>query len=349
MDGRELGVNTVITNYFKSMATSQLQQGLFYASAIACAIVMFFANPAILESYREEWLFDHLEFSRTIYQSQRTYFSESILFPWLAHLIGANKHWLYYKLLASFLTILIVPVLAYWAWRYFEEKWRAWLMLFIFVLTYRYLWRTYYLGFPDPLTIVLLISAAFQREHVALFGFLVLASLSHFSITLVATCALLLLYATTPMYSRKEKISYIKWSVAALITGRLLLALWFYRFNYQHQTRLDWAMQYGWDAFVSRYQDDVLGFWLTPGQAFMLAYIIITVWSVGRGKLAYAMGVALSLALAYAALFLTIDGLRVFATVIVCSYVFALRLFIDQLSFGKYAGSQKSIDRTEGS
>lgn len=337
----------MIANYVNNKMTSQLQQGLYYGCAIVCAIVMFFANPAILESYREEWLFDHLQFSQTIYQSQRTYFSESILFPWVAHLIGANKHWLYYKLLASFLTILIVPVLAYWAWRYFEVKWKAWLMLFIFVLTYRYLWRTYYLGFPDPLTIVLLISAAFQRDRIALFGFLVLASLSHFSITLVATSALLLLYATTSAYSREEKIAYIKWIVAALITGRLLLALWFYRFNYQHQSRLDWAIEYGWDAFVSRYQEDMLGFWLTPGVALLCAYVVVATVFVWKGKPIYAVAILSSLALAYTALFLTIDGLRVFAVVIVCSYVFALRLFIDQLSFRKHAGSPKSIDGAE--
>ena len=50
------------------------------------------------------------------------------------------------------------------------------------------------MGFPDPLTILLITSAAVSSHPLAIFLLIFLASLSHFSMTLVAGSALIVLH-----------------------------------------------------------------------------------------------------------------------------------------------------------
>jgi hypothetical protein len=304
---------------------------------------LFLLNPALIESFGEEWLYAYLEFSRTIYYPQTNFYAESVLFPWMSFLLGASKHWLFYKILCSFLTLLILPTIAYFASKYFDTPWHSWIFILLFVISYRYLWRTYYLGYPDHITIIFLAAMALQRKPIAAFVFAALATVSHFSIALISIGGFVLLMLTSRGIPKVSRLAFAQYTLAGLITGRLLLEIWYYRFNYQLKSRFHWAAEHGLDAFVTRYEEDVLGFWLTPGIAFLAIFAAIVAWSIYQRCILSAAAMASSLVLGYVALFLTVDGLRVFAVIISAPYVFILRGIVEALL------NHPSTDRTKSS
>jgi hypothetical protein len=296
-----------------------------------CGIYLFFLNPALLESYSEQWLYAYLELSRTIFLKQSAFYAESVFFPLLAFLFGTSKHWLFYKILCSFFIIFILPSIVYFSIKYFNEIARAWLFVLLFVLTYRYLWRTYYLGYPDHITIICLAGVALQRQVTIAFVFTVLAAVSHFSMALISLCAFLLLILTAREQQKIERLAMVKCVISGLIVGRLLLEIWFYRFNYKLQSRFDWALEHGLQAFMNRYEADVALFWLTPGLSFLSLYFATVLWFIFRRHFYFAGAMIGALALGYLALFLTVDGLRVFAVVISAPYVFILRTLVNDI------------------
>jgi hypothetical protein len=199
------------------------------------------------------------------------------------------------------------------------------------VLTYRYLWRTYYLGYPDHITIICLAGVALQRQATIAFIFTVLAAVSHFSMALISLSAFLLLVLTAREQQKAERLAIVKCVISGLIVGRLLLEIWFYRFSYKLQSRFDWALEHGLQAFTSRYEADVALFWLTPGLSFLSLYFAAVLWFVFRRHFYYAGAMIGALTLGYVALFLTVDGLRVFAVVISAPYVFILRTLVNDI------------------
>jgi len=313
--------------------------------ALVAGVYTFFLNPAILESYRQEWLSDYYEFSRTLYQPQQTYFSESILLPWVALLLGASKHWLFYKIFGSFLNLLLLPVIAYAVIRYFNDAAKSWCFIIIFLFTFRYIWQTFYLGFPDPVTIMLLAAVALQRQPLPLFFLVLLAALSHFSMTLIGLSAFAMLLITAPGYTKQYKFTLLKYVGVALILGKILLTAWFYRFSYIPYNRLNWAIDHGLASFISRYQADVWGFWLTPGVNFLYVFGFSLGLALAYRNVLFALVMCLTLALSYLALFFTIDGLRVFAVVIVAPYVFIIRTVIEQ-TFQRFKQSRTTPPTT---
>ena len=121
---------------------------------------------------------------------------------------------------------------------------------------------------------------ALQRQPITTFIFAALAALSHFSIALISIGGFVLLMFTSHGIPKSSRLVLIKYTLAGLMAGRLLLEIWYYRFNYQLQSRFHWAIEHGLNTFVTRYQEDVLGFWLTPGITFLLTYtaIIAFIW-----------------------------------------------------------------------
>jgi hypothetical protein len=299
--------------------------------SLVAGTYLFFLNPALVESFGEQWLYAYLQFSREIYSPQTNFHAESILFPWLSFLLGASKHWLFYKILCSFLTLLILPTIAYFASKYFVNCWRSWAFILLFVITYRYLWRTYYLGYPDHLTIICLAAVALHRQPTIAFLFTILATVSHFSIALISVGSLMVLILSTRSMSKKLRFSFVVHLVAGLVVGRLLLAIWFYRFQYHLQTRFDWAIEFGLTGFVERYQENISGFWLTPGLSFLVIYALTFAWMLYRKWFNFAFAMVICLVLAYVSLFLTVDGLRVFAVVISAPYIYILRVLVDEV------------------
>jgi hypothetical protein len=305
---------------------------LFVSSCLS--LFLFMRNPWLASDLNTDSYVWFLEFSRTIFQPQSAYYAESILLPLLAKILGATQTLITYKLLCGLLTICILPITAIFAQRYFQNLFKTLLFIVLFGLSFQYL-QFYILGFPDPLTILLLVSAVFQKRLVTVFALLVLAMLSHFSMAALGVIGLAGLVYFSPnavLYSRKKLVAI---AIAAILVGKALLLAWYAIFNYQLLSRLDWALGKGYIFFLERYETNMAGFWLMPGAPFLVLYFLIAAYFLMRKKFAFVFTAILALAIAYGALFWTIDGLRVFAVVIAAPYSYLLLSFINSLSFWK--------------
>jgi hypothetical protein len=92
------------------------------------------------------------------------------------------------------------------------------------------------------------------------------------------------------------------------------------------------SIKIGLIFFFERYQADIDGFWLTPGITFLILYGLILVYFLIRRQFLFVLSGMTALALAYVALFWTVDGLRVFAVIIAAPYGYLLIAFIQSAS-----------------
>lgn len=146
---------------------------LFVSSCLS--LFLFMGNPWLVSDLNTDSYVWFLEFSRTIFQPQSAYYAESILLPLLAKILRATQTLLTYKLLCGLFTICILPIAAIFSQRYFQNLYKTLLFILLFGLSFQYL-QYYILGFPDPLTILLLILAVFQKRLGTMFFLFVLAS-----------------------------------------------------------------------------------------------------------------------------------------------------------------------------
>lgn len=297
---------------------------------------LFFGNPWLVADYHSDSYSWFVAFSRTVFQPQSAYYAESILLPLIGKLIGASRSILFYKSLCAFLTISILPILGVLAQRYFQSFYKALAFVLLFGLSFQYL-QFYILGFPDPLTIVLLLAAIFQRKASAIFCLATLALLSHFSMAAIGVLALLGLVYTSPVLIKALAGKYCGALLLSLLTGKLILFAWYWIFHYQLQSRLNWALEKGYSFFFERYEANISGFWLTPGILFLVLYFLMTAYFLIQRKYAFVFSALFALAMSYIALFWTVDGLRVFAVVIAAPFAYLLLSFIDRLPFWKSA------------
>ncbi|MBU3631319.1 hypothetical protein [Polynucleobacter sp. AP-Melu-500A-A1] len=305
---------------------------LFVSSCLS--LFLFMRNPWLASDLNTDSYVWFLEFSRTIFQSQSAYYAESILLPLLAKILGATQTLITYKLLCGLLTVCILPITAIFAQRYFQNLFKTLLFIILFGLSFQYL-QFYILGFPDPLTILLLVLAVFQKRLGVMFALLVLAMLSHFSMAALSVIGLIGLIYFSPnavLYSQKKLVAI---SIAAILAGKAFLLAWYAVFHYQLLSRLDWALGKGYIFFLERYETNMAGFWLTPGIPFLALYFLIAAYFLMQKKFAFVFSALLALAITYVALFWTVDGLRVFAVVIAAPYAYLLLSFINSLPFWK--------------
>jgi hypothetical protein len=292
---------------------------------------LFFSNPWLAADFHSDSYSWFVDFSRSIFQSQSAYYAESILLPLIGKVIGASRSILFYKSLCAFLTISILPISGVLAQRYFQSFYKALAFVLLFGLPFQYL-QFFILGFPDPLTIVLLLAAIFQRKVSAMFCLTILALLSHFSMAAIGVLALIgLVYASSTLM-RIPTSRYCGALLFALLAGKLILFAWYGIFHYQLQSRLNWALEKGYPFFYERYQGDIDGFWLTPGITFLILYGFILFYFLVRRQLLLVGAAIAALAMAYAVLFWTVDGLRVFAVTIAAPYGYLLMTFIQSVS-----------------
>jgi hypothetical protein len=295
---------------------------------------LFFSNPWLQSDLYSDSYSWFLEFSRTIFQPQQAYYAESILLPLIAKIIGSTKSLEIYKSLCGLLTLCILPVSAVFAQRYFQNLYKTLIFIFLFGASFQYL-QYFILGYPDPLTILLLVLAVFQKRLGAIFVLLVLAMLSHFSmaaLSVIGLAALLYFSPNTGIGSRKSLVGI---SLAAILAGKAILLVWYAIFHYELVSRLDWVLDKGYLFFLERYESNITGFWLTPGILFLALYFFIALYFLILKKYAFIASALLALAISYVALFWTVDGLRVFAVVIAAPFAYLLRSFIDSLPFWK--------------
>jgi hypothetical protein len=292
---------------------------------------LFFGNPWLIDDYQSDSYSWFIDFSRSIFQPQSAYYAESILLPLIGKLIGASRSILFYKSLCAAITLGILPILGVLAQRYFQNFYKALIFILLFGLSFQYL-QFFILGFPDPLTIVLLLAVIFQRNVSAIFCLATLALLSHFSMAAIGVVALLGLIYTSPVVMRNSTGKYCGVLLISILTGKLILISWYWIFHYQLQSRLNWALDKGYLFFFERYQADIDGFWLTPGITFLILYGLILVYFLIRRQFLFVLSGMTALALAYVALFWTVDGLRVFAVIIAAPYGYLLIAFIQSAS-----------------
>lgn len=315
-----------------SIKSSAMNYLLVFIIGLAISATLFLNNPWLVDDMQSDSYVWFLDFSRTLFQPQSAYYAESILLPLIAKAFGANKSLLSYKLACGFFTIFILPVAAVFAQHYFRNVFKTLFFIILFGFSFSYL-QYYILGFPDPLTILLLVLAVFQKRLGVKFLLLTLAMLSHFSMATLGALGLAGMYVFTPnsldQFSKKSALTVI----ASIVAGKALLLSWYAIFHYQLVSRVDWALARGYGFFLGRYEENILGFWLTPGILFLLIYLFISAYFLFHKRFAFAASMLLALVLSYIALFWTVDGLRVFAVIIAAPFAYMLLSFINSLSF----------------
>jgi hypothetical protein len=291
----------------------------------------FFGNPWLMADFHSDSYSWFVDFSQSIFQAQSAYYAESILLPLIGKIIGASRSIFLYKSLCATLTIGILPMTGVLAQRYFQSFYKALAFVVLFGFSFQYL-RFFILGFPDPLTIALLLAAIFQRRAIAIFCFVTLALLSHFSMAALDVVALTALIYWAPIRSEIPVRKYCAVLLLSLAAGKLILLGWYWVFGYQLQSRLNWALEKGYPFFQERYQADIQGFWMTPGILFLCLYGLILIYCLARSQFKFAVSAIVALVLAYVALFWTVDGLRVFAVIIAAPYGYLLITFIQSVN-----------------
>jgi hypothetical protein len=247
-------------------------------------------------------------------------------------MIGASKSHLLYKSLCAVLILSILPITGLLALRYFKSFYKAAAFMLLFGLTFHY-FIYFILGFPDPLTILLLLAAIFQKRAIAIFCLLSLAMLSHFSMAAISVVALFGLVYFSPINKEVSVRKYCSAMIAAVVAGKLILLVWYWIFHYRLQSRLDWVLEKGYPYFLERYLLNEQAFWLTPGASFIALYGLILIYFLLRQQFLFVIAGFVALALAYLALFWTVDGLRVFAVIIAAPYAYLLVTAIQSIQF----------------
>ena len=307
------------------------EKSIYLAFSVMLSILLFFHNPFLPNFFTpgsEDW---YVNFSVMIFHPNEAYWNESILLPLIGKITGASKSLVGYKILCAWISILILPTLAALSLAYFDRITYGYVFLISFATSFRYLW-TYDLGHPDPLTILFLGSIPLLRSKLSIFICAFMASLSHFSMALIAILELLILYWASLKPSSSGYRGLALALFAGLCFGRVFLSIWYWIFNYTSPLgRIEFILNSGVSFFYDRYQFNPLGFWLTPGMiylvinGFMLSFFIFNKnWKLVGGLL-------LVLLMNYAAMFITVDGLRIFAVVCCGSYIFLLTRCIDSI------------------
>lgn len=297
-------------------------------AAFLIGLALFFAKDvaASFASAEAEW---YAAFAHAVFRPTSAYFAESVLLPLAAKLTGASGSVFTYKLLCAVLTTLLLPVLAAGCIVRTGSTAKTVLVVAVFAATFAYL-PGYALGFPDPLTLLCLILAALAVSPRALFGWMLLAGLSHFSLAVFAAAGLAAVRLAAPD-GRREKSAALVALALGLVAGKALLFLWFKLFHYRLETRIDWVLKRGLGFFAERVEADPLAFWLTPGWPFLCACAAIVACALAARRWGLALALPVAVGMAYAALFITVDGLRIFAVAVSAAYVLALVQTADTL------------------
>lgn len=294
---------------------------------------LFFLNHSIPEYFQDrpggaEW---YAIFSSEIFQPNSLYIAESLLVPLLANFLGAEASLQSYRILCAIATVSILPALLFAGSYNRESVARPLIVLFVFSITFKYFWA-YQLGFPDPVTICLLCLLVLQTRPFMQLALVTLAGLSHFSMVFLAITSLCICVFFQPTEkSKSNRINFIKIAVLGLCLSKFLLLCWGIVFRYQIDSRLSHVLDSGLDYFLSRYTSNPFGFWNTPGWANLSAVAILIFYFLVRKQWKFSLAVLSSLAIAYMALFITTDGLRVFAVILAPSYFFSLSQIVDDI------------------
>ena len=304
---------------------------LIFLSLIA-GLILLFQNPQFAMYFEPDNVGWYVKYSQTIFHPDHAvrtlYWGESILLPLLGKLLGASKSLASFKVFCCAIALSLLPTLAYFSLNTFKHYWQAVLMVVIFAITFVWL-REIGIGYPDPLTALLFIIAAFAPHPLVLAAAFALAALSHFSMATVGATTLALMLWFSPILNSREQKKMALSALLGLGFGRLLLQLWYWKFDYLHVTgRVHWFFDRGPQFFLDLYLQNVWGFWTKPGILFLIIYACIVIYFIYKQKFFFAISAILTMGVAYGVMFCTLDGLREFAITIFAGYVYLLRSFV---------------------
>lgn len=298
--------------------------------SISIGIVLFFSNSLIHDTYKNASEGDpYLYFSQNIFNPNYSYTSESILLPLLANFIGANFSISTYLVLCSLFTILIVPTIVVTGFDNELDSKKLTLTTIYFAATFPYLWK-FWLGFPDPLTIIFILAAALLCKDNLKFWASFFAGLSHFSMAIIALFSTVIIIYETAKIEQRSKI--VKNILIGILCAKLFISLWYFAFEYTVNSRVDIVLDTGIQEFIKNYKKSTIEFWNTPGILFLTGYAIVLMTFIINGKYRLAFVSLFPLLISYTATFFTTDGLRVFAVTIVGAYILLIRNVYDLIS-----------------
>ena len=304
--------------------------------SFAISIKLFFASTSIPWSFTRDSAEWYVNFSKEIFHPgyflKGAYFTESMLMPAIANSFGAAKSFEAYKIFCALMTISILPL---WTMAY-ERRTANHLKTLLFILLAAICFHYFYdyvLGFPDPLTILILGFIALQKNNRTLVFLIVLACLSHFFLTIISIISLMLLMACSPHLSKAEKVTFLKHAIFGIFLGKLLLMTWLWTFDYHPVSRLQWAIDNGITVFIQNYTRLGIDFWLTPGIYFLFFYLAACSIFFFKRYFLFSLAAMFSLAISYCALFFTVDGYRILAVAITAPYVYITVEFIECLFY----------------
>jgi hypothetical protein len=203
------------------------------------------------------------------------------------------------------------------------------LAISIWTISFTYL-RNFDLGFPDPLTIILLVLTVCSTGKL-IFVFAFLAALSHFSTSLLALLGFLV-FTVASKHNRKDvRYETEKYILYGLSCGKIFLILWGYLFHYHLNSRINFVFEQGIGYFLGRYLENQSAFWYTPGKVFLVLNAIIFAYFCFQRNLIICIAQCAVIAIAYFSLFITVDGLRVFAVVIAPGYLYLIIFFVNDI------------------
>lgn len=271
------------------------------------------------DAQRIEW---YGVFASQIFHPFQTYISESVLLPLIAKILGASTSRSSWLVLCAVVSFLVMPVLTAIALAQTRSATKG--VLFLVAIALLLNLQDLPLGFPDPMTIMMLGVVAMQNRILPLFLAAFFASISHFSLSIFSLLGLGVLICCDvrsglTIIDNKHRIYAL---LLGALVGKIFVSLWHLLFNYHAESRLKWALNYGLSEFWNRYVDDPLAFWLTPGISFFIVYgFILCVLAWGR-NLRLAIAGFVVLFIAYVANYLALDGVRIFITAASASLVY---------------------------
>jgi hypothetical protein len=91
---------------------------------------------------------------------------------------------------------------------------------------------------------------------------------------------------------------------------------------------------------MSKYAEGPSQFWLVPQAYFILLYFFAVLYFAYLKKYSFCIAALFALALAYAAMFFTVDGYRIFATVIAGAYGYLILCLLSQFHLNPKGSSK---------
>ena len=311
----------------------KLNSTFLYFFSIILGCLIFFNYSQVFGWINADYEPVYVGYSQTIFHPDHMarvmYWGESILLPIISNLVGASKSKTSFFFLCGFIYLLLFPIFSYFALEKLKSPPRA--LFFILLLGISFLIDGG--GSPDSLIILLLGIAALSNNFLLIFASIALSCLAHFSLTFVAIVGFVPLIYFSPFNNKNSALKTIGIMFLALILGRCMLELWFWKFDYLHTNgRIQYVIDLGFEFFKLNYLKNPAEFWLAPNIPFLLIFIGVALYFVYLKQFSFCFAALFGLFLAYIAMFFTLDGQRIFSVAISASWIYFLLAFMSPLN-----------------